>query len=226
MDIFDFLDEHEIPYKNKALIEQAFTHSSFVNEHKEGCGDNERLEFVGDAVLQIFSAERLYAIDPPLPEGLMSTRRSNLVSEKAFAQIVRENHLNDYLKLGIGEEKTGGRNRDSVISDMFEAFIGAIYLDQGQKTAYKLLDELMDEHIAQIDEHTFDYKTKLQEYVQADSRKSIVYETLSVEGPNNNPMFEVAVKIDGLTYGYGRASSKKQAQKNAAKDALQKLAQI
>ena len=197
-----------------------------MNEHKEGCGDNERLEFVGDAVLQIFSAERLYAIDPPLPEGLMSTRCSNLVSEKALAQIVRENHLNDYLKLGIGEEKTGGRNRDSVISDMFEAFIGAIYLDQGQKTVYKLLDELMDEHIAQIDEHTFDYKTKLQEYVQADSRKSIVYETLSVEGPNNNPMFEVAVKIDGLTYGYGRASSKKQAQKNAAKDALQKLAQI
>ena len=109
---------------------------------------------------------------------------------------------------------------------MFEAFIGAVYLDQGQKIAYKLLDELMSEHIAQIDEHTFDYKTKLQEYVQADSRKSIVYETISIEGPNNNPQFEVAVKIDGLTYGYGKASSKKQAQKNAAKDALEKLAQL
>ena len=226
MDIFTFLDEHGIPYKNKALIEQAFTHSSFVNEHKEGCGDNERLEFVGDAVLQIYSAERLYFIDPPLPEGLMSTRRSNLVSEKALASIVREYNLNEFLKLGIGEEKTGGRNRDSVIADMFEAFIGAIYLDQGQKVVYKLLDELMAEHIAQVDENTFDYKTKLQEYVQADSRKSIVYETLSVEGPNNNPQFEVAVKIDGLTYGYGKASSKKQAQKNAAKDALEKLAQI
>ena len=226
MTIFSFLDEHEIPYNNKDLIDQAFTHSSFVNEHKNGLGDNERLEFVGDAVLQIYSAERLFSIDPPLPEGLMSTRRSNLVSEKALAAVVREYHLNDFLKLGIGEEKTGGRNRDSIIADMFEAFIGAVYLDQGQKIAYKLLDELMSEHIAQIDEHTFDYKTKLQEYVQADSRKSIVYETISIEGPNNNPQFEVAVKIDGLTYGYGKTSSKKQAQKNAAKDALEKLAQL
>ena len=226
MTIFSFLDEHEIPYNNKDLIDQAFTHSSFVNEHKNGLGDNERLEFVGDAVLQIYSAERLFSIDPLLPEGLMSTRRSNLVSEKALAAVVREYHLNDFLKLGIGEETTGGRNRDSIIADMFEAFIGAVYLDQGQKIAYKLLDELMSEHIAQIDEHTFDYKTKLQEYVQADSRKSIVYETISIEGPNNNPQFEVAVKIDGLTYGYGKASSKKQAQKNAAKDALEKLAQL
>ena len=109
---------------------------------------------------------------------------------------------------------------------MFEAFIGAIYLDQGFETVYKLLDELMAKHIAQIDESTFDYKTKLQEYVQADSRKSIVYETIETKGPSNNPEFKVAVKIDGLTYGIGTASSKKQAQKNAAKNALEKLAQL
>ena len=181
---------------------------------------------MGDAVLQVYSAERLFKIEPPLPEGLMSTRRSNLVSEKALAQIVRENELNQFLKLGVGEEKTGGRDRDSLISDMFEAFIGAVYLDQGQKAAYKLLDQLMIEHIREIDEKTFNYKTRLQEYVQADSRKSIVYETVSVVGPNNAPEFKVAVKIDGLIYGYGIASTKKQAQKNAAKDALQKLAQL
>ena len=226
MSIFDFLDQHDIPYANKDLIEQAFIHSSYVNEHKSSLGNNERLEFMGDAVLQVYSAERLYKIDPPLPEGLMSTRRSNLVSEKALAQIVRENDLNQFLKLGVGEEKTGGRDRDSVISDMFEAFIGAIYLDQGQKVAYKLLDQLMIEHIREIDEKTFDYKTRLQEYVQADSRKSIIYETISVAGPNNAPEFKVAVKIDGLTYGYGIGTTKKQAQKNAAKDALEKLAQI
>ena len=109
---------------------------------------------------------------------------------------------------------------------MFEAFIGAVYLDQGQETVYRLLDDLMEEHIKEIDENTFDYKTRLQEYVQADSRKSIVYETISVVGPNNSPVFEVAVKIDGLTYGTGKASSKKQAQKNAAKNALEKLAQL
>ncbi|MBQ6334352.1 MAG: ribonuclease III [Erysipelotrichaceae bacterium] len=206
------------------MIEQAFIHSSYVNEHKVAYGNNERLEFMGDAVLQVYSAERLYKIKPELPEGLMSTRRSNLVSEKALAQIVRENGLNQFLKLGIGEEKTGGRDRDSVISDMFEAFIGAVYLDQGFEAVYKLLDQLMIVHIQEVDEKTFDYKTRLQEYVQADSRKSIVYETVSVHGPNNAPEFKVAVKIDDLIYGYGTGSTKKQAQKNAAKDALQKLA--
>ena len=225
MTIFDFLDEHEIPYNNKDLINLAFIHSSYSNENNIN-DDNERLEFMGDAVLQVFSAERLFNIDPPLSEGLMSTRRSNLVSEKALAEIVRENGLNQFLMLGIGEEKTGGRNRDSIISDMFEAFIGAIYLDQGQEVAYKLLDELMDYHIETVDESTYDYKTRLQEYVQADSRKSIVYKTVGVKGPSNNPEFTVEVKIDGLTYGTGIASSKKQAQKNAAKDALEKMAKL
>ncbi|MBO4920133.1 MAG: ribonuclease III [Erysipelotrichaceae bacterium] len=226
MSVFDFLDSHGISYKDKELISQAFVHSSYVNEHKTASGNNERLEFMGDAVLQVYSAQRLYEIEPALPEGLMSTRRSNLVSEKALAQIVRENELNDFLLLGAGEEKTGGRNRDSIMADMFEAFIGAVYLDQGQAAAYRLLDDLMGEHIRETDETTYDYKTRLQEYVQADSRKSIVYETISVEGPNNSPEFEVAVKIDGLTYGYGKGSSKKQAQKNAAKDALRKLVQL
>ncbi|MBQ6492609.1 MAG: ribonuclease III [Erysipelotrichaceae bacterium] len=226
MSIFDFLDSYDIPYSDKSLISQAFVHSSYVNEHKTTLGNNERLEFMGDAVLQVYSAERLFKIDPPLPEGLMSIRRSNLVSEKALAAIVREYGLNQFLLLGVGEEKTGGRDRDSIIADMFEAFIGAVYLDQGQETVYRLLDDLMAEHIRQIDESTFDYKTKLQEYIQSDSRRSIVYETISVEGPSNNPEFEVAVKIDGLTYGTGKASSKKQAQKNAAKDALKKLAQL
>ena len=226
MTIFDFLSAHNIEYNDENLINQAFIHSSYVNEHKSAAGNNERLEFMGDTVLQIYSAYRLYNIKPELPEGLMSTRRSNLVSEKALAQIVRENKLNDFLLLGIGEEKTGGRDRDSIIADMFEAFIGAIYLDQGQDVAFRLLDDLMSKHIEEIDENTYDYKTRLQELVQADSRKSIVYETVSTDGPNNNPQFEVVVKIDDLIYGKGRGSSKKQAQKNAAKDALEKLAQI
>ncbi len=226
MDIFDFLDRHGIPYQDKDLIAQAFVHSSYVNEHKGSPQSNERLEFMGDAVLQVYSAERLYRIDPPLPEGLMSTRRSNLVSEKALAQIVREYDLNQFLILGIGEEKTGGRDRDSIIADMFEAFIGAVYLDQGLDVVYGLLDQLMEKHIEQIDENTYDYKTRLQELVQADSRKSIVYDTISVAGPNNAPEVKVAVRIDDLIYGYGTASTKKQAQKNAAKDALEKLAKL
>lgn len=225
MTIFTFLEDNKIKYNDKNLINQAFTHSSYVNEHKkEKAHDNERLEFMGDAVLQIYSAKRLYDIKPPLKEGLMSTRRANLVCEKMLAEIAREFKLNSFLKLGQGEEKSGGRDRDSIIADMVEAFIGAIYLDTNINNVFKLLDVLFDKHIKEVDESTFDYKTKLQEYVQADSRKSIVYELVYAKGPSNKPVFKMAVKIDGLVYGEGIGTSKKEAQKEAAKDALKKLA--
>lgn len=224
MSIFDFLDENGIKHNDSKLIEQAFIHSSYVNEHKGKLHDNERLEYMGDAVLQIYSALRLYQIEPPLKEGIMSTRRSNLVCEKGLAKVVREWNLNQFLLLGQGEEKTGGRNRDSIISDMFEAFIGAVYLDTDIDNTYKLLDMLMLKHVKEMDETTFDYKTKLQEYVQADSRKSINYELVYAKGPSNKPEFKMAVKIGDLIYGYGIGSSKKEAEKNAAKDALEKLA--
>ena len=224
MTIFDFLDKNGIKHNDSKLIEQAFIHSSYVNEHKGKIHDNERLEFMGDAVLQIYSAERLYSINPPLKEGIMSTRRANLVCEKGLARVVREFNLNKYLKLGQGEEKTGGRDRDSIISDMFEAFIGAVYLDTDIVNTYKLLDLLMLKHVKEMDESTFDYKTKLQEYVQADSRKSINYELIYAKGPSNKPEFKIAVKIGDLIYGYGVGNNKKEAQKNAAKDALEKLA--
>lgn len=227
MTIFNFLDNNKIKYNDKDLISQAFVHSSYVNEHKKDVShDNERLEFMGDAVLQIYSAKRLYDIDPPLKEGLMSTRRSNLVCEKMLAVIAREFELNKYLKLGTGEEKSGGRDRDSIIADMVEAFIGAIYLDTNINNVFKLLDIMFDKHIKEIDESTFDYKTKLQELVQADTRRSISYELVYSKGPSNKPEFKMAVKIDGLVYGYGIGSSKKDAQKMAAKDALEKLASL
>ena len=224
MDIFDFLDELNIEYRNKALIEQAFIHSSYVNEHKAAKGDNERLEFMGDAVLQIWISTKLFKIEPPLSEGKMTTKRANLVCEKALATYDREFGLNRFLKLGAGEEKTGGRNRDSVIADMFEAFIGAVYIDTGMANVSKLLEILINKHIHTYEEEDeIDYKTKLQEYVQADSRKSIVYEIKEASGPSNNPNFVFVVKIDGLVYGEGSGHSKKEAQKAAAKDALEKM---
>jgi len=222
MSILDFLDEHEIAYNNTHLIKQAFIHSSYSNEH-HGLKDNERLEFMGDAVLQIYSSTLLYAMQPPLPEGEMSTRRSNLVCESALAKIAREFKLNDYLLLGQGEEKNGGRNKDSIVSDMFEAFIGAVYIDTDFNNVCKLLDILLKKHIQETTSTIVDYKTRLQEYVQADSKRSIVYETINTSGPSNSPTFEVAVKVDGLIYGTGKGSSKKEAQKNAAKNALDKL---
>ena len=226
MDIFAFLDKYDIKYKDKDLIKQAFIHSSYTNEHKTENGDNERLEFMGDAVIQIYSAHRLYELKPQLKEGVMSTKRASLVSEHALADLAYEFHLNDYLLLGAGEEKSGGRNKDSLVSDMFEAFIGAVYLDSGYDNVVKLLDIIMLKHIRENDESNFDYKTKLQEYVQADSRRVIEYQTVSSHGPSNNPVFEVVVKIDDLVYGRGKGTSKKDAQKAAAKDALEKMAKL
>ncbi len=193
MEIYDFLKEHGIEYHNKKLIDQAFTHSSYVNEHRGGLHDNERLEFMGDAVLQIYSAKKLFEINPPLKEGQMTTRRANLVCEKMLAKIVREFKLNAYLKLGVGEEKTGGRDRDSIIADMFEAFIGAIYIDTDINNVFKLLDIVMAHHI--YDSQEIDYKTKLQEFIQADSRRTLDYEVVNSEGPSNNPEFTVVVKV-------------------------------
>ncbi len=224
MSIFDFLDEHDIAYKDKSLIEQAFTHSSYVNEHRSGLKDNERLEFMGDAVLQIWVSNKLYAIKPPLKEGKMTVKRANLVCEKALAAYVREHDLNRFLKLGQGEEKTGGRNRDSIIADMFEALTGAIYIDTGFDNVSRFLELTIAPHINKGLDDELDYKTKLQEYVQADSRKAIVYETESSSGPSNDPVFTVVVKVDGLVFGRGSGPSKKEAQKEAAKNALAKMA--
>ena len=226
MTIFEFLKDHGIEYHDEELITRAFTHTSYVNEHRCALEDNERLEFMGDAVLQIWVSDKLYAINPPIKEGKMTTKRANLVCEKALASYVLEFGLNEFLLLGQGEEKTGGRTRNSVMADMFEALTGAIYLDAGYENASKFLELTIAKHIDTGEDDEVDYKTKLQEYVQADSRKAIVYETISVEGPSNDPMFEVEVKVDGLVFGKGKGSSKKAAQKAAAKDALEKMAKI
>lgn len=223
MSIYEFLKKRNIYIKNKKLLQEAFTHSSFVNEHKGNFENNERLEFMGDAVLQIYTSNKIFNLKPALAEGKMTTLRANLVNEKALASYVREFKLNDYLKLGAGEEKNGGRDRDSIIADMFEAFIGAIYLDQGYEKTAQLLDVIMGDKIT-AENDVIDYKTKLQEYVQSDKRSNIEYVLLSSKGPSNEPIFEVAVKIDGIIFGKGLASSKKQAQKLAAKDALSKMA--
>lgn len=224
MEIFDWLKERNIEVHDRKLILNAFVHSSYVNEHKSFHHDNERLEFMGDAVLQVWSAKKLYLLDPPINEGQMTTLRAQLVSEVALAQYTRELNLNQFLLLGVGEEKTGGRERESIMADMFEAFIGALYLDVGFDVVNQILESVITPHIlAPKAEGLIDYKTKLQEYVQADTRKTVNYEVLHMEGPNNQPVFEVAVKMDGITLGKGKGASKKKAEQAAAKDAFEKM---
>ncbi len=222
--IFDWLSNMNIAYKNKKLIKQALVHSSYVNESKSYVHDNERLEFMGDAVLQLWTTKTLFLLEPELSEGQMTTLRAQLVCEEALAEYNRQLGLGKYLLLGVGEEKTGGRQRDSILADMFEALLGAIFLDQGMEAVDIILSKVVTPAINRPkSEKVIDYKTKLQEYIQSDSRKTVHYETIHVTGPSNKPEFEVVVKLDEINLGRGKGFSKKRAEQMAAKDAFEKM---
>ena len=199
-------------------------HYYYANEHKNKL-DNERLEFMGDAVLQVWVSEQLFKFNPVLNEGQMTTLRARLVCEKALSIYAKELNLNSFLLLGAGEEKNGGRNKESILADMFEAFIGALYLDQGMDTISSILEEVITPRINNPEdiEVNLDYKTKLQEYIQSDTRKTVVYEVISMSGPSNNPLFKVKVMLDDLVLGIGKGNSKKKAEQNAAKNAFEKM---
>jgi ribonuclease III len=222
--LLEFLNQKGLIIDRIELIEEAFTHTSFVNEHKDVHQDNERLELLGDAVLQLYVSDLLYHYTPSLSEGEMTSLRSRLVNEKTLASITRRCDLFNFLRLGVGEEKTGGRNRDSLLADVFEAFVAALYLQKDRGNVKRFLDPLIiPEFKAMLKQEHDDYKTRLQEYVQSDTRKTVVYEVVKSVGPSNAPTFEVVVKLDELILGKGKGSSKKQAEQNAAKDAFSKL---
>lgn len=224
MPLFKFMDSIKIPYKNKALIKNAFVHASYVNESKEKIEDNERLEFMGDAVLQILVSERLFTHEDHLNEGEMTLYRAKLVCEEALLHYSLQLGLSDFLMLGMGEEKNGGRQRASILADLFESFVGAIYLDTGLDSVNKILDLVIEDEMTRLDEISItDYKTKLQEYIQSDSRRSLSYEVVNTSGPSNAPKFQVVVKVDDLTFGIGEGTSKKRAEQKAAQDAFKKL---
>lgn len=223
--IFDWLEERDIHISNKELIIESLVHSSYVNEHKTYEHDNERLEFMGDAVLQLWSTQKLFHLEPILNEGKMTTLRAQLVCEEALAQYNRTLGLGKYLMLGVGEEKTGGRYRDSILADMFEAVLGAIYLDQGMRAINIILESVLTPAISEPkSEKLIDYKTKLQEYIQSDTRKTVHYETIKVSGPSNKPIFDVVVKLEDIVMGEGSGNSKKRAEQMAARDAFEKMA--
>ncbi len=223
MNYITWLNKRGIKIKNTALIEQSFMHSSYVNEHN-GKSDNERLEFMGDAVLQIWVSDKIFRIDPPLSEGEMTTFRAQLVCEKSLAEYAKKLGLNQFLLLGAGEEKTGGRDRDSIVSDMFEAFLGALYMDGGISQVEGILEEVITPHLNRPHQAIIiDYKTRLQEYVQADKRKTVTYEVINVKGPSNQPTFEIQVKMDAIVLGVGIGNSKKKAEQMAAKAAFEKM---
>ena len=225
MELEKFLQVMEIPYHDIEIFKQAFTHTSYANENKLKNHDYERLEFLGDAVLQYHVSRYLFDLYPTMPEGRLTKLRSKLVREESLARFARELDLGAYIYLGAGEINNGGRDRDSVLADIFEAFMGAICHDCGMKYVDMMLKKTIYRHINDVNyDDITDFKTKLQELIQADQRKTVTYELLSATGPSNNPVFEMAVKMDDMILGTGIGSSKKRAEQKAAKDALNKLA--
>lgn len=225
MNIRDFCRQFKINIRNEDLISNAFIHKSYVNENKDlNLSDNERLELLGDAVLQLWSANFLYHIEPEISEGDMTLTRALLVNEKALSTYSKQIGLGQFICLGAGELKNQGQLRDSLLADLFEAFIGALYLDCGFEALNPLLSETIVNRFHQLDkDDLMDYKTKLQEFVQSDTRKTVTYEIISMTGPANQPEFEAVVKLDDIVLGKGKGSSKKRAHQQAAKDALNKM---
>lgn len=211
-------------FLDKTLLIQAMTHSSYANEHKyEKMKDNERLEFLGDAVLEVISSEFLFLNYPQMPEGDLTKLRASIVCEPTLAVCAREIGLERFLLLGRGEEHTGGRNRDSIISDAMESLIGAIYLDGGFANA----KEFILKYIMTDIEHKklfYDSKTILQEIVQRDYKgDEIHYELVGEEGPDHDKTFIVQVKIGELYAGKGSGRTKKAAEQAAAYEAIMAL---
>ena len=203
-------------FKDKTLFKQALTHSSYANEHRhEGLKDNERLEFLGDAVLEIISSEYLFYNYPDMAEGEMTKLRASIVCEPTLALCTHEISLGSYLFLGKGEERTGGRNRDSIVSDAMESVIGAIYLDGGFASAKEFIHKFILKDI----EHKklfYDSKTILQEIVQAHFKEELSYHLVGEEGPDHDKTFQVELQIGEQVYGIGKGRTKKSAEQEAA----------
>ena len=209
-------------FKNPELLEIALTHTSYANESRTPVKHNERLEFLGDSVLQIVSADYLFHAYADRPEGDLTRIRASLVSEGALFQFAQEIDLGEYLRLGRGEERCGGRTRPSVVSDAFEAVIAALYLDGGMEVARKFILPFITEG-----KHAeADYKTRLQEVVQQDPSAVLKYEVTGETGPDHNKQFTVCVWRNGELLAEGRGRSKKAAEQHAAREALKLLGVI
>ena len=212
-------------FNEQRLLQQALTHSSFANEkHMKKLSDNERLEFLGDAVLEVVSSEFLYKEHTDLPEGDLTKLRASIVCEPTLALCTREIDLGKYLYLGKGENLTGGRGRKSILSDALEAVIGAIYLDGGFEPAKAFIHRFILTDI----EHKklfYDSKTILQELLQKDSGFEPEYEITGESGPDHDKHFTAVVKCDGTVIGDGEGHTKKAAQQAAAYNAILKMRQ-
>jgi len=214
-----------IPIKNQDLLNLAFTHRSFLNENPSIKEHNERLEFLGDAVFELITSEYLYQKFPHTPEGDLTAYRAALVRTTSLAEISTKLGFGESLKLSKGEEMSGGRHNPSLLADTFEAVIGALYLDQGYKCVVDFLTTNLFPEIDHIIQNRLfkDFKSSLQEYVQAKGSSSPEYTVIEESGPDHNKLFIIGVNVDGVLVASGQGRSKQEAQQSAAQSALEKL---
>lgn len=214
-----------LEFNDEKLLIEAFTHSSYANDHrKRNLKNLERLEFLGDAVVELCTSEYLYNKFPELPEGQLTRMRAASVREESLAQLALECHLAQFVRLGKGEEMMNGRTRPALLCDVFEAFIGAIFQDQGLEVAREFLSNVLFPKIDNDDfSHGMDFKTSLQELVQQNGEVHITYEVIDTTGPDHEREFTVEVTVEGDSYGIGKGNSKKRAEQQAAKKALEQL---
>lgn len=215
--------EQKLGYKfnNINLLKNALTHSSYANEVRNGFSSNERLEFLGDSVLSIVVSDYIYKHYPNMPEGELTKLRASLVCEKSLCAFSRELELGSYLMLGKGEDKGGGRDRDSILADAFEAVLAAIYLDGGMEPARRHVMNFVLRELKHTDDEVFkDYKTALQEIIQRNPEESVTYILIDESGPDHDKSFTVEVRLNSNVIGKGTGKNKKRAEQMAAKEAL------
>lgn len=221
------LQKHiDIPFNTLSLLQQAFTHTSYLNENPDSpIPDNERLEFLGDSVLNFVTSNKLFLDFPHLPEGKLTELRISLIREETLAQIALELNLGDYLLLGKGEEATGGRKRSTNLANVFEALVGAIFLDQGIDKASDFILKRLHSHLenAKTGTNLLNYKSLLQEYTQAKYKKVPTYRIKGTSGPDHDKSFIVEVFLGTKSLGKGSGKSKKSAEMDAACVAYEKL---
>lgn len=227
-DFHILLNELGIHPKNEELYIQALTHPSYQNEVDKNRGNYQRLEFLGDAVLELIVSNYIFFNFKDMDEGNMTLLRTNLVNEEPLFEMAQYFNLGDYIFLGHGEILSHGNDKSSLVSDVFESLLAAIYLDLGYKVAEKFAVKNVKRYIKEKGINYIlltlkDPKTKLQELVQAESRKGVTWESVQESGTANNPVFKSKVLVDGIVLGEGTGSSKQKAEKKAAQDALRKM---
>lgn len=211
-------------FQNITLLQNALTHSSYANERwHDSLMSNERLEFLGDSILGMIVAEYLYSAFPDRPEGELTRMRADMVCEQALATVANRLELGKHLLLGHGEEQGGGRNRASILADAVESVIAASFLDGGMEAAKRFINQfvLCDVPVTRL--HNADYKTMLQEKVQQKKNQVLSYALLGESGPDHDKRFAVAVSLNGEQVGQGTGSSKKRAEQEAARAAIENL---